>query len=208
MSTLKIVIFDCDGVMFDSRDANRHYYNHLLEHFGHPAMDDDELQYVHTHSVKDSVAHIFRGYPAEQVEAVHRYRQRHSYIPYLDYMTIEPDLKEFLHFLRPAHYTAISTNRTSTMPALLEKYGLPPLFDMVVTAQDVQNPKPHPEALIKILDHFALQAHQALFIGDSDIDREHASGLDMRFAAYKSPSLQADFHVDSFMQIAGLPLFA
>ena len=39
MAALKLVIFDCDGVMFDSKNANRVYYNHMLEKFGHPPMD-------------------------------------------------------------------------------------------------------------------------------------------------------------------------
>jgi len=208
MSSLKIVIFDCDGVMFDSKDVNRRYYNRLLAEFNHPAMDDDELQFVHTHNVMDSVAHIFRRYPAEEINAVHRFRKKHSYIPYLKHMSMEPDLKEFLHFLRPAHYTAISTNRTTTMPTLLEQYELTSLFDKVVTAQDVERPKPNPEALIQILKHFNLQAGQAIYIGDADLDQEHAAGVNMRFIAFKSPLLTADFHVDSFMQIAALPLFA
>ena len=32
--TLKLITFDCDGVMFDSRDVNRIYYNDLLAAFG------------------------------------------------------------------------------------------------------------------------------------------------------------------------------
>jgi beta-phosphoglucomutase-like phosphatase (HAD superfamily) len=38
MASLKLVIFDCDGVMFDSMEANRKYYNFLLEKFGHPLI--------------------------------------------------------------------------------------------------------------------------------------------------------------------------
>ena len=31
MSQLKLVIFDCDGVMFDSKNANKLYYNQILQ---------------------------------------------------------------------------------------------------------------------------------------------------------------------------------
>ena len=63
MATLKLVIFDCDGVMFDSKDANRKYYNLLLEQFGHPLMNEEEEDYVHSHNVFDSVSHIFNRFP-------------------------------------------------------------------------------------------------------------------------------------------------
>ena len=58
---LKLIVFDCDGVLFDSREANRIYYNDLLKAFNHPPMDDQELEYVHSHNVTDSVSHIFQN---------------------------------------------------------------------------------------------------------------------------------------------------
>ena len=206
MAALKLVVFDCDGVMFDSMDANRKYYNHLLEHFGLPPMDKKEEQYVHTHNVFDSVDHIFRKHPGT-LQAAHAYREEVDYSPYLQYMRIEPDLKEFLQFLRPRFRTAISTNRSSTMPAIMEMHRLSPYFDLVVTALDVERPKPHAEALEKILRHFGLGADQAVYIGDSDVDREHVAGVNMRLIAFRNPGLEADYHVNSFRDIRGLPIF-
>lgn len=206
MSDLKLVIFDCDGVMFDSRDANRVYYNAILAHFGHPAMDAGELEYVHMHHVMDSVSHIFRQYPAE-IEQAHAYRKGLDYTPFLHYMYMEPDLVEFLHFLRPGRRTAISTNRTTTMPAVLELFQLKGLFDKVVTALDVARPKPHPEALHQILGHFRVGVEEAVYIGDSLVDREHTAAVGMRLIAFKNPALPAEYHVGRFMEIAELPIF-
>ncbi len=206
MALLELVVFDCDGVMFDSRDANRMYYNHLLETFGYPLMDGEEEEYVHSHNVFDSVAHIFRKYP-ESIDPAHEYREALDYTPYLQYMRIEPDLKEFLQFLKPRFYTAISTNRSSTMPAIMKMHDLDPYFDLVVTALDVQRPKPHAEALQKILHHFGLAADQAVYIGDSSVDREHAAGVNMRLIAFRNQELEADYHVNSFRDIRSLPIF-
>jgi len=206
MTALKLVIFDCDGVMFDSKDANREYYNHLRERFGYPLMDHEEEDYVHSHNVLDAVAFIFRNHPQE-IDRVHAYRQSLDYTPYLKYMRIEPDLKEFLRFLKPQFYTAISTNRSTTMPAVMRMHGLAPYFDLVVTSLDVQQPKPHAEALLKILDHFRLSADQAVYIGDSMVDREHTAGVNMRLISFKNPELPAEYHVNSFLAIPGLPIF-
>ena len=206
MAALKLVIFDCDGVMFDSRDANRKYYNHLLEKFGYPPMDRKGEDYVHSHNVLDSVSYIFRKYPHE-IDRVHAYRQALDYTPYLQYMRIEPDLKEFLRFLKPQFYTAISTNRSTTMDAVMKMHNLDPYFDLVVTSLDVQQPKPHAEALLKILHYFQLPAGQAVYIGDSMVDREHTAGVNMRLISFKNPELPAEYHVDSFLDIPALPIF-
>ena len=206
MAALKLVIFDCDGVMFDSKNANKIYYNHMLENFGHPVMDEDELEYVHMHHVLDSVRHIFRHYP-EDLAAADDYRQGLDYSPYLKHMVMEPDLPEFLSFLRPGLKTAISTNRTTTMPSVLKIFELADLFDKVVTPLDVAQGKPHPEALHQILDCFGCQVDEAIYIGDSMVDKEHTDAIDMRLIAFKNPELSADFHVTSFMEITRLPIF-
>lgn len=206
MSDLKLVIFDCDGVMFDSREANRVYYNQILAHFGHPPMDAAELDYVHVHHVMASVGHIFRNYP-DEIESAHAFRKELDYTPFLHHMIMEKDLLEFLSYLRPTRKTAISTNRTTTMPAILELFELAPLFDKVVTAIDVARPKPHPEALHQILDHFGLAAQEAIYIGDSEVDEEHARAAGMRLIAFKNRRLRADYHVERFMEITKLPIF-
>lgn len=206
MGPLKLVIFDCDGVMFDSIAANEAYYNDILAHFGHPPMDAEELRFVHVRHVADSIRHIFRKHPADY-EAAEAYRRGLDYTPYLKFMRMEPDLPEFLQFLRPARRTAISTNRSNTMATVLKIFGLASAFDKVVTALDVVNSKPHPEALHKIFAHFALTADDAIYIGDSQVDVEHSQAAGLRMIAFKNPDLAADFHVTSFMEISRLPLF-
>ena len=207
MSKLKLVIFDCDGVMFDSKEANRQYYNMLLKEFGRPQMSAAEVDYVHTHNVLDSVSFIFRHYPDIKEDEVNNFREKQDYTPYLSHMIMEPDLKDFIHYLRPKHHTAISTNRAATMPAVLEMFGLEEYFDKVVTSLDVERPKPHREALVKILDHFGLTAEEAIYIGDSMVDREHSAGVGMQLIAFKNPDLAAEYHVNSFMEITTLPIF-
>ncbi|MFH1217682.1 MAG: HAD family phosphatase [Pseudomonadota bacterium] len=206
MSKIKLVIFDCDGVMFDSKNANRMYYDHILAALDHPPMDEEELEYVHIHNVMDSVRHILRHYPGD-IEKAEKYRADLDYHPFLQYMHMEPDLIEFLEFLTPRCDRAISTNRTTTMRNILDIFGLSPYFGKVVTAFDVKRPKPHPDALLAILDHFGRRVDESIYIGDSTIDREHSNSVGMRMIAFKNRKLDAEYHVDSFMEIAGLPLF-
>ncbi|MDW7772911.1 MAG: HAD family hydrolase [Desulfobulbaceae bacterium] len=204
---LKLVIFDCDGVLFDSREANRAYYNHLRQQFGCPVMDEEELDFVHAHNVMDSVAHIFRRYPLIAREAVDRYRTELDYTPFLKYMIMEPDLMEFLRIIKPVYHTAISTNRTTTMPLLLDIFGLRPWFEQVVTALDAPRPKPAPDALRMILDNFGVQVKEAIYVGDSEVDREHTRSVGMKMIAFRNQALDAEYHVDNFMAITRLEPF-
>ena len=206
MGHLQLVVFDCDGVMFDSKNANRMYYNHILDVFGHSPMTEEEVDYVHIHNVMDSVRHILRNYP-EDLSKAEKYREDLDYQPFLQHMNMEKDLVEFLQFLQPDYKMAISTNRTTTMKNILQIFGLAPYFGKVVTTFDVERPKPHPDALIAILNHYRLEADQAIYIGDSIIDRQHANSVGMDLIAFKNSNLDAEYHVNSFMEILKLPPF-
>jgi len=204
---LKLVIFDCDGVMFDSKGANRAYYNHLLATFACPPMDENEVDFVHIHNVSESVAHIFRKHPQVAAAEVDRYRSELEYAPFLQHMHIEPDLVPFLESITPKYHRAISTNRTNTMDMVLEMFNLQDRFEMVVTALTAPRPKPAPDGLLLILEHFNLSPEEAIYIGDSDVDREHCAHLDIPLIAFKNPALVADYHVDNFLSINKLPPF-
>lgn len=204
---LKLIVFDCDGVLFDSREANRAYYNQLLVQFDCPPMDEDELSFVHSHNVTDSVAHIFRNHIHIRQDLVDRYRTELDYGPFLKHMIMEPDLMEFLQLIKPKYHTAISTNRTTTMPMLLDIFQLRPWFDQVITALDTPRPKPAPDALHMILENFQVNVSEAIFIGDSDVDLEHTRNIGMEMIAFKNSELQAEYHVDNFMMIPRLEPF-
>lgn len=199
MEQVSIVIFDCDGVMFDSRKANEAYYNHILDRFGRPRMNGEQSEYVHMHTAQRSIEYLFAD--DQNLDDALAYRRTMKYHPFIPMMEMEPYLKDLLQYLRPAFKTAISTNRSDTMPAVLAHHRLEQYFDLVVSSLDVKNPKPHPESLIKILDHFGRSPKEAIYIGDSSIDRATARAAGVPFVAYKNPLLAAAFHVTHFKEI-------
>jgi phosphoglycolate phosphatase len=58
----KAVIYDCDGVMFDSFEANYSFYNRILSMMGKPPLDraDREMMRIlHTFASKEVLRYIF-----------------------------------------------------------------------------------------------------------------------------------------------------
>ena len=201
-SDIKVVAFDCDGVMFDSREANRAYYDHLLDHFGLPAMTPEQLAYVHMHTVDESLAFLMGS--GVDLKAVHTYRRRLGYLPFLKYMLIEPGLVGLLERLRPRFKTAVATNRTDTMAHVLSENRIEHLFDLVVCALDVSFPKPHPEPLNKVAAHFSVSPVEVVYVGDSEVDELAAKAAGMPFVAYRNPGLKAAHHIQRLSEMAAL----
>ena len=204
---ISLIVFDCDGVLFDSREANRAYYNDLLALFNCSPMSEAELDYVHSHNVNDAVHHIFVGYPDIDMNQVNLRRDNLDYEPYLSSMIMAPDLPRFLDTVAPLYRLAISTNRSTTMTPLLERFELTGYFEKVVTPLDVAHPKPAPDALLEIFAHFDCGPEDTIFIGDSEVDRLHARNSGVDLIAFRNQELEARYHVDCFMDILALPPF-
>ncbi len=196
------VVFDCDGVMFDSRQANIHYYNHMLHHFGLPPMTGAAVDFVHSHTADESIQHIFQGTPYTN-EAL-AYRWKVDYTPFIRDMILEPGLKELLEWLKPRYGLAVATNRSNTMEEVLKTHGLTELFDIVVSSLDVEHSKPHPESLFKILDFFQVGPDRILYVGDSVVDEETAQRAGVPFIAYRNKALKAYRHVSIMTEIKDL----
>ena len=202
MTPVRIVIFDCDGVMFDTAGINRAYYNRVLAHMGRPEMTEEEFSYVHAHTGDESIAYLFPD--PEGFRAAQAFRGTLNYMEFIPDMAIEPHLKPLVRALRPRCKTAIVTNRTDTMPAILSEYGLEGDFDMVVTAWDVRRPKPDPEGLLKVLDHFRLRPDEALYVGDTRVDEAASAAAGIPFVAYANDALKAAHHIRSLGEIQGI----
>jgi HAD superfamily hydrolase (TIGR01509 family) len=188
-----LVIFDCDGVMFDSRLANEAFYNHIRQSFGLPPMDLKEVEYVHMATADQSIDHIMPEHLRDQAQ---KYRLNVDYARFYDQMIVEPDLKTVLAELKENdRRIALFTNRSNTIGPLLDAFDLAPYFELVISSQDVDRPKPHPEGLYKILERFQTPSGRALFIGDSPSDAAAASAAGVPLAAYRNPNLDAAHHI-------------
>ncbi len=188
-----LIIYDCDGVLIDSRRSNETFYNHILTHFGLPPLTPEQLDLVHAATAKEAVDFLFSGTP--WLAAAQDFQRRIDNAPFLALIRPEPYIREVLARLRPAYRTAIATNRGKSLPLVLETLELNGLFDLTVSCYDVTHPKPHPECLQKILQHFQVSPDEALYIGDSEVDRLVAKAAGVPLAAYKNPGLQACYHL-------------
>jgi phosphoglycolate phosphatase len=197
-----VVIFDCDGVMFDSKQANIHFYNHLLARFNLPGMNAEEINFCHQHTADESIRRIFKGTP--YMDEALAYRLKVDYSPFLEDMIIEPDLKNVLEILKGKYGLAVATNRSNTIQQVLEIFDLKAYFEMVVSSLDVEKPKPHPESIYKILRFFGASAQDALYVGDSGVDQQTARSAGTVFVAYKNDTLEADFHVNRLMDVVSV----
>ncbi len=149
MKNIRGVIFDCDGVLFESRQANLAYYNFILAHLGEPPVREDEPDKVHLCHTADS-PRVFEGLlgPELSGEAL-KFAATLNYRRFIPFMIPEPGMDRALADLSARMPLAVATNRGSSMPEILRHFDLVPYFSAVVTSKDVPRPKPYPDMLLK-----------------------------------------------------------
>jgi HAD superfamily hydrolase (TIGR01509 family) len=205
---IRCVIYDCDGVLFDSLEANTKLYNDLCSMVGRGPLREEEIQYVHTHTVFEAIHFIFGKENDLEKKALEILKQKKIDLKnYVSYLKMEPHLVEVLEKLKEkGMLRAVNTNRTTSMPYIMERFNLWPYFEMVVTALDVKNPKPHPESVEKIIEAFQLKKEEAVFVGDSDVDKQTAESSGVRFIAYKNREIANDLFIEDHLDLLSLIL--
>ncbi len=198
MKNLKLLIFDCDGVLFDSRLANKEYYNFILKEAGRSPLTEEELEYVHMHSLMECLEYLFRNHP-DLKERAFEIARNTSYSNFFKYMKMEEGLKEFLQWASLRYYLALCTNRTTSTKPLLQFFNIEKYFHLIRTALDI--PKSDPKALSSILEYFRVSPIEALYIGDSKVDEALCLSCGVPLISFKNPHLKAIKVVTNFAEL-------
>jgi phosphoglycolate phosphatase len=203
---IRCVIYDCDGVLFDSIEANIRLYNDLCSAVGRGPLKEEEIKYVHTHTVHEAVHLIFGEDDGLEKRALESLKQV-DLREYIGYLKMEPYLLQILNLLKAnGIIRVINTNRTTSMPHIMERFHLWPFFDMVVTASDVKYPKPHPESIEKIIQKFNLDKEETIFVGDSEVDQQTARSAGIKFISYKNREIPNDAFIDDHLALLNVVL--
>ena len=203
MNGIRGLIFDCDGVLFESRQANLAYYNAVLAYFGEPPVTDSDHEKAHLCHTAAS-RHVLQALLGrERAPEALCLAETLDYQKFIPYMEPEPGLQEALSNLARTFPLAIATNRGYSMPAILAHFDLDRYFRTVVTSRDVRQPKPAPDMLLEAARRLNLETRQLLFIGDSELDQRAARSAGMPFAVYRG-ELEADLSLTHHGELVAL----
>jgi phosphoglycolate phosphatase len=173
----KLLIFDCDGVLFDSHEANLAYFDRCMEEAHYPSVGKELREKVVYMSVRQLIDEII----SDQTEAERVFRTCQE----IDYSTFIPKLVPLFDFdmvlaqLKRHYHLAIATNRGKSLEALFTHFNLGRYFTFRVSTLEAM-PKPDPDMLLKCLDRFRVKKSETVFLGDSISDRDAAAnaGID------------------------------
>ena len=173
-------MFDADGVLFESFESNIAYYNAIFAEVGEPPLDADE----EIKSISYAAGDVFKlraRENAEMLARIHGIARGIDQQPFFDLLKPPFELRPFMLELKRRYRLALATNRSATVPALVQHLKLADVFDAIASALDKVAPKPAPDIIRLCLERAKVRPENAVYIGDSPIDREAAEAAGVPF---------------------------
>lgn len=193
------LVFDCDGVLFDSRDANAAYYNHILARLGLPPLKKEEEAFAHMVSTTEVLQRMVPEHRWAEAEEI---RKATTYsASFMDAMKPVPLVREFLQAAKSAGLRlGMCTNRSDAVAAVLEHYRLEGFFDPVMTISRAA-PKPAPQGLLAVIEAWNAPRCAVGYIGDSLVDQQAADAAGIPFLSFRNNDLRARLHIKGFDEL-------
>jgi phosphoglycolate phosphatase len=189
--TIKLVIFDLDGTLIDSRLDLVHSVNAALRHIGRPGLPDDVIA---SYVGDGAPVLIQRALGGESIdEAVVReglqfflsYYREHK----LDHTTVYPGIHDSLNAIQNSSHqissgdsgaklnggrqmAVLSNKPVVPSRAIVEALGLGQFFTKVYGGNSFATKKPDPEGALKLLEEHSVTPQEAAIVGDSQVDVE------------------------------------
>jgi phosphoglycolate phosphatase len=177
---LELVMFDADGVLFDSTESNTAYYNAIFAQMGEPPMNPDE-EHAGVFMSAPQVFELRARGDGAKFERMREIARTMDATPFFNLMRPPVALRPFLSALKQRYRLALATNRSATIPALIDHLGLDGIFVAVASARDRVRPKPAPDIVELCLARAGVGAERAVYVGDSETDRIAAEAAGTHF---------------------------
>lgn len=166
MGTVRGLLFDLDGTLVSTKEANYCSYRDAFAEFGY-FLSREEFEGTWGRDSRDFVPEILRDLSADDCAAL-RARKSALYKKYVDQTVPNTPLIEFVRLVARTHKTAlVSTAKSVNARQILEFHGLEDLFDVLVFGDDLTRSKPDPEGYNKALARLGLDPADCVAFEDS-----------------------------------------
>ncbi|WP_040950599.1 HAD family hydrolase [Gorillibacterium massiliense] len=194
---VKVALFDFDGTLADTLPLAFRSFQSVFAKYDQRIVTKEELvkmfgptedgilsaNLANATVLADATRHFYDVYKQDHRQVVH---------PHPDILSLLQTLKE--HGIRIGVITGKSRRAYEISAEALE---MAPFFDLVITGDDVERPKPDPEGVLKAMTTLNGHKEDTIFLGDSiaDVKAGQAAGVRTFAVQWLSTSQSSEFEL-------------
>jgi HAD superfamily hydrolase (TIGR01509 family) len=185
---LKLIIFDLDGVLVDSKDIHYEALNKALVDFGEtPIPYEEHISIYDGKPTKEKLR--IKGVDKTKHVLINDRKQSYTTDLLESKLAVNGRLVDLFKRLKEEGFIiAVSSNSIRyTIQLVLFKIGVMRYVDHIVSNQDVELGKPHPEMYLKSMLHSKVGPRDTLIIEDSYVGRQAAFNSGAYLCAVRNP---------------------
>lgn len=213
---IRLLIFDLDGTLIDSKTDLALSVNATLRHLGRPPLDNET---IYSYVGQGAEALIGRavgdGVTRAEMERGLRFFIRYYGQHKLDHTTLYPGVREGLERLANGHagqqrVMAVLTNKpVYPSQGIIDGLEMGHLFRFVYGGNSFESKKPDPAGVHALLRDTGAAPQEAMIVGDSDVDivtgvraGVWTCGVTYGFGTLQLDANPPDLVVNSFPELA------
>ena len=176
---IKVIIFDLDGVLVDTKKIHYEALNIALNKYGFSPISLDDHNKIYDGlptSEKLKLLNKKKILPVKYFSKVHSFKQIITTKLLKKKINKNKKIYNIFKTLNKKNYKiAVATNAVSaTLDICIKKLGISEFVNFKLSNEDIENPKPNPEIYLRIFIHFGIYPSNALIVEDSHYGREAA----------------------------------
>ena len=176
MNKYKLLLFDLDGTLCDTDEMIVQTMNAIYKDYKPTKIRTrEELYYFSGPPIRETLKREFPDYDPDLMYEVFKKVSRDFYAPCVK--AYQDEVEVLKAFKDNGYLLGVVTNKGRPLTIYsLELCGIDKLFDVVVSADDVSNPKPDPTGVYDAMKKLNIENKEdVLYVGDNDIDYITAS---------------------------------
>lgn len=177
---IKLVIFDLDGVLVDSKDLHYQALNMAIADVNKDWVIsyEDHLANYNGNPTSVKLNKLSKKYGSmRDVDIITISDKKQEYTKTLiDKIPLDQELVELFEWLKSEGYLigVASNSIRTTVGTILERLGVMPLVDVAISCEDVAKPKPDPEIYWRCMSRVAVTHEETIILEDSEIGHQGA----------------------------------
>ncbi|MGG4343877.1 pyrophosphatase PpaX [Paenibacillus lautus] len=180
---IETVLFDLDGTIIDTNELIISSFLHVFEAQAPGTLTREQI-IPHMGTTLEQQLQAFSGGVEDVSPFVKAYRSFNT-LHHDEMVRPFPHVNEVVERLH-RHGLSLGIVTTKIRPSTmmtLERYDLERFMSAIVTVNDVEHPKPHPEPVLTAMERLGANPATTLMIGDSPVDIQSAKAAGVKAAA-------------------------